>query len=140
MNENTVKKLKVNDLRHQLKIRAQSAVGKKAELIERLLKALTDNVPVFVNVALSRSREKKEKDVFFSNVGRGFPPIARWRPLVPDGGTVKEPSNPTFNASIPEQDAGFIPAKYNFSQYKFVVPKFTGTKEIIKTGRKKRKV
>jgi len=65
MNENTVKKLKVNDLRHQLKIRAQSAVGKKAELIERLLKALTDNVPVFVNVALSRSREKKEKDVFF---------------------------------------------------------------------------
>ena len=78
MTENTVKKLK---------IRAQSTVGKKAELVERLLKTLTDNVPLSVNVAISRSRVKKKNDVLKSNVGRGFPPTARWRPLVPDGVT-----------------------------------------------------
>ena len=57
--------------------------------------------------------------------------------------TVKEPPNPTFKmpraATIPENDASFIPQNYNFSQYKLVVPKFTGTKSIIMAGRKKKK-
>ena len=64
MNENTVKKLKVDELRYQLKIRAQSTVGKIAELVERLLKALIENVPVSVNMAPSRSRGKKKKRRF----------------------------------------------------------------------------
>jgi len=38
----------------------------------------------------------RKENIFKSNVGTGFPPVVRWKPLVLDDDTVKEPSNPIF--------------------------------------------
>ena len=147
-----VEKLKVDELRHELKLRSQPVRGKKDELKVRLLKALSDKIPVSVSAnkagdAGAKGKKggggKKKKDTVKSNVGRGFPLSAKWRPLLPDTETVSEPLNPTFKLprapTITEQDAEFVPPKYNFSDYKFSIPKFTGRIEKEKVGRKKKK-
>ena len=148
LDEETVKKLKVDELRHQLKMRGQSAVGKKAELIGRLLNAVKDKIPISVNAVPFRSRVKGKKDVAKSDVtkselGKGFPATAKWKPLVHDSEKVDKPSNPTFKMAraptIPEKDAVHVPAKYNFSKYKFAIPKFTGVKEIEKVRQKRKR-
>ena len=143
-----VEKFKVDELRHELKLRGQSPMGKKDELKARLVKALNEKIPVTVNVVTSGTGGKgkkggsKKKDAVKSKIGRGFPLSAKWRPLLPDSEVVAEPLNPTFKLprapTITEQDAAYVPPKYNFSNYTFAIPKFTGSVERRRRIRKKR--
>ena len=88
-------------------------------------------------------KDVAKSDVTKSEIGKSFPATAKWKPLVHDSKKVDKPSNPTFKMAcaptIPEKDAAHIPAKYNFSKYKFAIPKFTGVKEIKKVRQKRKR-
>ena len=126
--EGLVEKMKVAELRIELNIRELSTRGKKQELQDRLRKDMIDKVHVR---KLQPQQKQKKKQV--STVGKNFPDTARWEVLVADVDQVKEPSNPTFRQAraptVSAEDASSIPIKYNFSNYKFDIPEFTGLKE-----------
>ena len=77
---------------------------------------------------------------------KGFPPTAFWKILEPDECRVTEPTNSTFvNPRAPtvvEEEAIFIPVKYNFSKHHIEIPEFEGKVDIVKMvkgGRKGRR-
>ena len=76
-----------------MKNREQPILGNKGVLVERLISALANNIPV-VN---GNNPNPKKSDK--SNSGGGmkwFPDTAYWRFLKPKNETVDEPNNATF--------------------------------------------
>ena len=73
------------------------------------------------------------------NTLKTFPSTSRWVSLVPNATAVSEPENPTFKAprapTIVAADAQFVPKKYKFPDT-FVVPSFTGMREVAVTDRR----
>ena len=112
-----------------LKERGVSTAGKKDELLRRLQVAMVAKKPV------SSESQRKAKDKDDANkgrkIGKGFPPTARWKSLIPDDTAVVELENPTFRnpraPTISEMDGCHVPTKHNFSNYKFNIDVFTGT-------------
>ena len=60
-----IKKLKVDGLKKELRTRGLSHVGKKAELIERLKKAMVDRIPIIATITMPAGPN-------------GFHPNAKW--------------------------------------------------------------
>ena len=74
-----------------------------------------------------------------------FPSTAYWKVLKPNNVPTQEPANPTFKTphtpTIEERDAKYVPVKYNFSSYKFIIPKFSAIIERVSrwaNGREKK--
>lgn len=114
----TIAKMKVKELRDELKIRRKMSNGSKADLVARLIKAIADKAPVV---------SKKEEAAAADDL-KGFPPGARWVPLEPSDELVVEPPNLSFNnPRAPTDDEGNPTTlqKKNFPG-KFDVPVFVG--------------
>ena len=153
LTDDEIKKLKVDGLKKELRTRGLSHTGKKAELVERLKKAISDKVPIIDTITMSASPNE-------------FHPNAKWRLLKASTDEVKEsecvdptlvaPSearykrnddhnngNDAKNASTPI----LIVKKFNYER-KFVCKKFdaialqfvaeTGTGTGTSTGPKKK--
>ena len=86
LSDEDIKKLKVDGLKKELRCRGLSHAGKKAELVERLKKAMVDRVPV-LNIHQT------------SVAPNGFPEKAKWR-LLEASEEVEEPEcvDPTLVA------------------------------------------
>ena len=133
IDEATLLALKVEGLKDELKIRGEPVYGKKEVLLSRLRDALSAKKGVFTPAELLEKAKKKKKKPQPTNkkdsVGKGFPPTAYWRDLVPNANTVEEPQNPHFEKprapTISEADAEFVPPKHNFNEA-FDVPTFGG--------------
>ena len=123
--------------------------GRKEVLIKRLEQAMVDKVKLVggKNTSATKKKKSKKKDAAKKNTGMGcFAEGAYWRILEPDKDSVKEPVNSSFikprAPTISEEDAPFVPVKYNFSKYIFSIPIFTAVVSRIKrwaNGRVKRK-
>ena len=92
-----IEKMKVKELREALKERGVSTAGKKDELLRRLQVAMVAKKPV----SSKSQRKAKDKDDADKGrkIGKGFPPTARWKSLIPDDTAVVEAENPTFRNS-----------------------------------------
>jgi len=53
LTDEEIKKLKVDDLKKELRARGLSHAGKKAELVERLKKAMVDRIPIMDIITMS---------------------------------------------------------------------------------------
>ena len=55
--------------------------------------------------------------------------------MKPNNVPTQEPANPTFKTprapTIEERDAKYVPVKYDFSLYKFIIPKFSAIIERV---------
>ena len=90
--DTVINKMKVAELRDELKKRKQITKGLKTELLSWLRKDLDENVPVHtirISNTQNKSKDKKKKSVF--DLGEG----TRWK-LFETSTTVEEPINPTF--------------------------------------------
>ena len=119
--DNILVKLKVAELRLELRMRNCPVSGKKPELVCRLREALAKEIPV--NVAL----QNKETDTGKEKLNQIFHPTAFWKELQCEKDATAEPENPTFNnAYAPTmKDAhattmgggnDYIPLKHNFTE------------------------
>ena len=119
--------MKIPELREGLKNRGQPLLGNKGVLVERLLSALGEKIPV------GNEKNAKPKNTDKSKSGGGmkwFLDTAYWRVLKPKNETVDEPNNATFKnpraPTITEEDAKYAPTKHNHDTHiKRTV--FTGT-------------
>ena len=133
IDEDTLSKLKVGELKEELRIRREPMYGKKEVLLSRLRDALSAKKPAFTPAELEKAKQKKKTTKSATNekssVGRGFPATAYWRDLVPTVNTVEEPQNPHFEKAraptISEADADYVPQKHNFNET-FDIPTFGG--------------
>ena len=109
-------KMKVAELKTELKRRGCSVTGKKDELVERLVKAIEENVPLVENLPT----EKVE-----NLAGDGFSPGAHWELLECNGEFVEE--NIPNNLRAPTVPLGerVLQKKRNYAQ-KFDRMVFTG--------------
>ena len=111
--------LKVGALKNELKTRGQSSTGKKTDLQERLKIVLTKKLLV-LNLTINKNvmPNKVKKKVETPKGMKAFPISAYWRVLQPKSEAVVEPTNPSFKLArapkIAEQDAEFVPIKYDF--------------------------
>ena len=107
--EESLKKMKVSELKSELSKCGQPVFGLKAVLLERLRSALQQRLP---NLSSADQVARATDDL------TGFSATARWRALVPNEAAVEEPQNNTSlrAPTIPADDAEFIPQKHNFSE------------------------
>ena len=107
--EESLKKMKVSELKSELSNHGQPVFGLKVVLLERLRSALQQHLP---NLSSADQVARVTDNL------TGFLATAQWRALVPNEATVEEPQNimllraPTIHAD----DAEFIPQKHNFSE------------------------
>ena len=127
-----LKKMKVVDLKSELKKRGQPTSGNKSQLLTRLIDALDNKIPV------GHRKEAVKKSSAPSQM-KAFPNTAYWRVLKPKTESVDEPQNSTFKnpraPTIPEEDAEYVPLKHDFD-IEFERPAFTGTKEKYRMNRR----
>jgi hypothetical protein len=105
-----LKKLKVKELRDELKKRGLSVIGNKVALFDRLTDALQKRVVILSHEAVAA---RATDDV------RGFASTAKWIPLDPIPVPLTEPINVSRAMrapTIPEGDAEFVPQKFNYAQ------------------------
>ena len=108
--EATLKKLKVAELKEELSKHGQSTQGLKAVLLEQLREALGKRLPVLA----AADRSARTTDDL-----KGFAPTACWKPLVPQAVPVSEPQNivGTMHApTVPSGDAAFLLQKHDFAE------------------------
>ena len=107
--EESLKKMKVSELKSELLKRGQPVFGLKAVLLERLRSALQQRLP---NLSSANQVARATDDL------TGFSATARWRALVPNEAAVEEPQNNTSlrAPTIPADNAEFVPQKHNFSE------------------------
>mmetsp|Transcript_3515 Transcript_3515/g.5447 ORF Transcript_3515/g.5447 Transcript_3515/m.5447 type:complete len:534 (-) Transcript_3515:133-1734(-) len=112
LTQDEINKLKVAELKEELKKRGIKGKGKKAELQEQLIKAMEEKRPVLSQASLSASTGDASM---------------QWMPLVPEDACVEEPQNSVDcrAPTVPEEEAGIIPVKHNF-QETFPRPDFEG--------------
>ena len=138
ISEEEIKRLKLKDLRNELKKRLQPTHGKKAELIERLKDALVKQLPVVPLEEQQKKAKNLNSNYNNKNLCDLFAPTAYWEELFPLEDIVDEPENPNFSQprapTIEERDAAFIPVKHNFKEV-FDRPVFKATKDVIELGR-----
>ena len=140
LTDDEIKKLKVVGLKKELRTRGLSHTGKKAELVERLKKAMIDKVPIIDTITMSAGPN-------------GFHPNAKWRLLEASKEEVKEPEcvDPTLvapsearykrnndhnNENDAENASSPIPIvkKFNYEK-KFVREKFDAVAlQFVETG------
>ena len=106
--EESLKKMKVSELKSELSKRGQPVFGLKAVLLERLRSAVQQRLP---NLSSADQVARATDDL------TGFSATTRWRALVPNEAAVEEPQNNTLlrAPTIPADDAEFIYQKHNFS-------------------------
>ena len=128
--EDAVKKMKMPELKDELKKRRQPISGNKGALVERLLSALSNKIPV--GNTKSHKPKKSDKSKGGEIVGKSFPDNAYWRVLKPKNEEVDEPNNATFKnpraPTIPEIDAEYVPTKHDFDTH-ITRPVFTGKQD-----------
>ena len=129
--EDAVNKMKIPELREELKKRGQTLLGNKGVLVELLLSALGKKIPV------GNGKNPKPKKIDKSKSGGGmkwFLDTAYWRVLKPKNETVDEPNNATFKnpraPTITEEDAKYAPTKHD-SDTHIKRPVYTGKKYAI---------
>ena len=108
--EDSLKKMKVPELKEELAKRGQSTQGLKAVLLEHLKEALGKHLPVLTGANQSAHTNDDLK---------GFAATAQWKPLVPQEVAVPKPENivTTLHApTVSRQDASFLPQKHNFAE------------------------
>ena len=107
--EESLKKMKVSELKSDLSKCGQQVFGLKAVLLERLRSALQQCLP---NLSSAHQVARATDDL------TGFLATVRWRALVPNEAAAEEPQNNTSlrAPTIPADDAEFIPQKHNFSE------------------------
>ena len=136
-------KLKVGELKLQLKLRKQTISGKKDELKTRLRVTLAEKKPKYTAEqleAMERAGKKKKKDDDAAADGmKSFPRTAFWKPLVPNSEIVYNPENPTFFCARPptlpkDGDITQVKTKHNFTE-RIDVPLFKGRDVRDKLGR-----
>ena len=108
--EESLKKMKVSELKSKLSKRGQPVFGLKAVLLERLRSALQQRLP---NLSSADQVARATDDL------TGFSATARWRALVPNEAAVEEPQNNTSlrAPTIPADDAEFIPQSTTFLRH-----------------------
>ena len=129
--------MKVKYFKGELKSRRLLKIGRKAELQDRLIRAIKDKVPIAGVVEDTKNKYGRPKD------GRPkqntnqlsekeFPKTAHWQPLIPLQTMVEEPINPSFRSqatratTIDKEYESFVPIKQNFAET-FNRPSFDGT-------------
>ena len=125
--EESLKKMKVSELKSELLKRGQPVFGLKAVLLERLRSALQQRLP---NLSSADQVARATDDL------TGFSATARWRALVPNEAAVEEPQNNTLlrAPTIPADNAEFVPQKHYFSEM-FDRELFLGKEKIPKQHR-----
>ena len=128
--EDAVKKMKMSELKDELKKRRQPISGNNATLVERLLSALSNKIPV--GNKKNHTPKKSDKSKGGGIVAKSFPDTAYWRVLKPKNEKVDEPNNATFKnpraPTIPEIDAEYVPTKHDFDTH-ITRPVFTGKQD-----------
>lgn len=117
-----LKKMKVADLRKELKARGYPVDGKKNDLLDRLTTAIEEGAPVLSEECLA---QRKEDEL------TGFPPTAHWVPLDPLTEVVQEPINVSDEMhppTVPADEVEFLKPKHNFGE-KFQREEFAGTEK-----------
>ena len=88
-----IKKMKITDLKEELKKRGQPLLGNKVALVERLHSALAN----IISVSNGNNPKPKKSDKSKSGgTTKKYPDTAKWRVLKPKNETVDEPNNTTF--------------------------------------------
>ena len=108
--EDSLKKMKVSELKEELAKHGQSTQGLKAVILEHLKEALGKHLPALTGADQSACTNDDLK---------GFAATAQWKPLVPQEVAVPEPENivTTLHApTVSRQDASFLPQKHNFAE------------------------
>jgi hypothetical protein len=119
-----IDKLKVADLKEELKKRGLILFSKKAELIERLKQGMLLRVPL-QPVGVGNMRNRNVMQI------AGFSVTAKWKVLEHLQEEVQKPFN-TFASrapTIPAEDAAFVPTKHIFAE-KFQRQDFTGVNRV----------
>ena len=129
MEEDAVNKMKIPELKEELKKRGQLLLGNKGALVERLLSSLAKNIPV----SNGKKPNPKKSDKSMGGGGmKWFPDTAYCRVLKPKNETFDEPNNATFKnpcaPTIIEEDAKYVPTKYDFDTH-IERPIFTGKQD-----------
>ena len=118
-----MKKLKVSELREELKKRRKATGGLKAVLLDRLREAMTSEAPVYSSPEIVPTKKKAK------NAGVYDLPSDAWWKILQTKSTVEEPTNLTFRLprapTVNPEDAATVPVKFNFAE-KFNRPKFAG--------------
>ena len=129
ISDDAIDKMKVNELKDELKKRNAPVGGKKNELVKRLKKCIEDKV-----VVGGKNKEKSSKPRKNNGLG-SFIDGAYWKILEPESNAVVEPVNKTFKKCREptiDKDAAdyFVPIKHNFS-FKLKIPSFMGMIDTI---------
>ena len=110
--------MNIPELKEELKNRGQPLLRNKGALVELLLSALANEIPV------GNGKKAKPKKSDKSKSGGGmkwFPDTVYWRVLKPKNETVDEPNNATFKIlrepTIPEEDAKYVPTNHDFDTH-----------------------
>ena len=128
--DSQIDKMKVTELKAELKKRKYAVGGKKGELVVRLKKAVALGEPICnqrnqKGTAFKASKPEKPELT-------GFKEGTKWKVLVANEDCMPEPENPTFTRAraptVPEAEAEVVPVKYNFNET-FNRPTFSGTYE-----------
>ena len=130
--ESQLTKLKVAELKQELAKRGQQVNGNKKVLLERLMNALRNGLPL-LSAADANART--------TNDLRGFSPGARWKLLLPINEVLPEPQHVVGMRAptIPEGEEHFIAPKQNFAEVfdhmpflgKEKVPKYHGNQRPV---------
>jgi SAP domain len=127
-----IDKLRVAELKEELKKRGLVLFGKKAELIERLKQGMALRVPL-QPIGAGNVRNRNVLQI------AGFSVTAKWKLLEHLQEEVQEPVN-TFAShapTVPAEDAAFVPIKHNFAE-KFQRDDFTGVDRVPKIHKNKK--
>ena len=117
-----VLKMKVSELKSELKNRGLDTKGKKPELVSRLKEAIEKGIPIIKNLGLSKAENM---------AGAHFTPGAHWVTLVCDGDFPEEPQSENLRApTVPPGEISIV-KKRNFSQ-EFDRMAFSGQTEVPK--------
>ena len=121
----TLAQMEVAELKYELSRCGQHVGGSKVVLLERLKMALFQKIPI------KSTNNNQQQTMDYLN---GFPPNAKWRPLVPMEEAEEEPDNapPLMHApTIPVEDADFVPQRHNFAE-RFDRECFVGKEKVPK--------
>jgi Transposase IS4 len=131
--ESKLIKLSVSDLKIELQKRGVRGIYNKSKpQLQHLLRHSLASKDLTIP-ANSTAKPKKKDDM------SAFAINAYWQPLVPESAPVAEPENiANFRApTVPEEEAEFVPVKYNFNE-QFDRPPFIGMKIVPRLNRNRK--
>ena len=133
--EAIVKKLKLGEIREELRKRKQPTIGLRAVLLACLRQAMLDEAPVYAESDLAPPPKKANKK---AKAGVYDLPEDSWWKMLETHSSVVEPKNSRFKQprapTINAEEAKYVPQKFNFAET-FEQPQFEG---VVETEEKNR--